>query len=198
MKTKERPKTKQKISTAIKTTKQKVNFRKPKPRVDRMVSTKPETQAKHAKQRASALAKKPRKIKNAAYYVDPKDLYDRIKAFYKSGSEMYDPDLGVMVTKIAYRLAFAPNFINYSYREEMCGDAICKMLSALKNKKFKINMGYNPFSYFTKIAFNSFCSRIKKEKKNHATLEAYQKEVYDNLLVRGHVSNKTEYSEAEF
>ncbi len=32
-------------------------------------------------------------------------------------------------------------------------------------KKFDINSEYNPFSYFTTIAFHAFINRIKKEKK---------------------------------
>ena len=51
-----------------------------------------------------------------------------------------------------------------SYREEMTGDAIVKMIKALREKKFLPEKG-NPFSYFTKIAFHAFCNRIKREKK---------------------------------
>ena len=37
------------------------------------------------------------------------------------------------LNKIATGLSYAPNFINYSYKDEMVGDAILKMFSALKN-----------------------------------------------------------------
>lgn len=160
---------------------------------DRMKSPNIETQEKHKKQQASAWAKRPRKkaSKTAQHYVDAKDLNLRIETYYKSGdSELKDEELALMISKIANRLAFAPNFINYSYREDFIGDATIKMFAALKNKKFKINKGYNAFSYFTKIAFNAFCNRIKREKKNHEAILAYQEEVYDTLLTHGHASNK--------
>jgi hypothetical protein len=160
---------------------------------DRMQSPNLETQEKHKKQQASAWAKRPRKKASltAQHYVDAKDLNFRIETYYKSGDpELKDEELAQMISKIANRLAFAPNFINYSYREDFIGDATIKMFAALKNKKFKINKGYNAFSYFTKIAFNAFCNRIKREKKNHEAILAYQEEVYDTLLTHGHASHK--------
>lgn len=167
---------------------------------DRMRSPNMETQAKHQKQKESAIIKRPRKKKSkvSQHYVDAKDLNKRIKDYYESGDpELKDEELAQMISKIANRLAFAPNFINYSYREDFIGDAIIKMFAALKNKKFKIDMGYNAFSYFTKIAFNAFCNRIKREKKNHEAIQAYQEEVYDTLLSHGHASGKVSTSEPE-
>ena len=60
----------------------------------------------------------------------------------------------------------------------MIGDAILKMLTALRNKKFNIDSGNNPFSYFTTIAFHAFINRIKKEKKHRETINQYQEKVY--------------------
>ena len=95
------------------------------------------------------------------------------------------PDaLAMSVYQIANRLAFAPNFLNYSYREEMVGDALIKMYEALNSHKFKSEKG-NPFSYFTKIAFHAFCNRIKKEKRIRQALTLYQEEVYDTLIGEG-------------
>ena len=91
-----------------------------------------------------------------------------------------------MVAKIARRLAYAPNFINYSFREEFIGDAIIKMMQALKNKKFDPEKG-NPFSYFTKIAFNAFRNRIKKEKRTHDALQTYQENVFNTLQEHGYI-----------
>lgn len=165
--------------------------KKVKPVEDRMESPNIETQQKHEKQEATVRRKRTRKGAAAVHYVDPKELATRIENYYKCDNpDIKDDELASMIYKIANRLAFAPNFINYSFREEMTGDAIVKMLSALRNRKFKINQNYNPFSYFTKIAFNAFCNRIKKEKRSHEALTAYQEEVYDTLLTHGHVSNK--------
>ena len=85
------------------------------------------------------------------------------------------------IYKIANRLAFAPNFINYTYREEMVGDAVIRMIEALTSQKFNPDKG-NPFSYFTKIAFHAFCNRIKKEKKIREALVNYQNSVYNEMI----------------
>jgi len=58
------------------------------------------------------------------------------------------------------------------------------MVSALKNKKFKLNSGFSPFSYFTTIAFHAFINRIKKEKKHHETTNNYKEKVYIDLLTK--------------
>ena len=67
-----------------------------------------------------------------------------------------------------------------TYREEMVGDAVERMVQALTDQKFDPLKG-NPFSYFTKIAFHAFCNRIKKEKKGRDALVNYQNEVYNNI-----------------
>ena len=107
-------------------------------------------------------------------------FYEQICEYYKTGDL---PDhLSVVVLKIANGLSFAPNFINYSYKDEMVGDAILKMFSALKNKKFNVDSTNNPFSYFTTIAFHAFINRIKKEKKHRETITKYQETVYGDLM----------------
>lgn len=74
-----------------------------------------------------------------------------------------------------------------SYKEEMIGDAIIKMITALTRKRFKCKSGYNPFSYFTKVAYRAFQNRIKKEKKEHDTIHRYQNEVYSLLTESGQI-----------
>ena len=106
-----------------------------------------------------------RSKKNNAHYVNSKEFTQDIRDYYGSGSDEIGEKLGQSIFKIATGLSFAPNFINYSYKDEMVGDAIVKMFSALKLKKFDIESGNNPFSYFTTIAFHAFINRIKKEKK---------------------------------
>ena len=70
-----------------------------------------------------------------------------------------------------------------TYKDEMIGDATIKIMSALVHKKFNpIKAKGNPFSYFTKIAVNSFRNRIKKEKKAHEALRAYQEETYGRIM----------------
>ena len=112
------------------------------------------------------------------YYVEPEDFKNQIMLYYKTDN--FTDDVADSIYKIANRLAFAPNFINYTYREEMVGDAVERMVQALTDQKFDPLKG-NPFSYFTKIAFHAFCNRIKKEKKGRDALVNYQNEVYNNI-----------------
>jgi hypothetical protein len=69
----------------------------------------------------------------------------------------------------------------------MIGDAIIKMITALTRQRFKCKSGYNPFSYFTKVAYRAFQNRIKKEKKEHDTIHRYQTEVYSLLTESGQI-----------
>jgi hypothetical protein len=123
--------------------------------------------------------KKPRG-KEKVHYVNSKEFEEEIQKFYNT--ESISIKLGDSINKIAHGLSFAPNFINYSYKDDMIGDAIVKMVSALKNKKFKLNSGFSPFSYFTTIAFHAFINRIKKEKKHHETVTNYRDKVYTDLM----------------
>jgi len=120
-------------------------------------------------------AKPPKeKVDKTKFYVDPKEFDQEIVKYYKTA--VMSNNLALMVSKISNKLSFAPNFINYSYREEMVGDGIVRMMKALISKKYNRKKGTNPFSYFTRIAFNAFRNRIKKEKHIHETHEKYQKE----------------------
>lgn len=76
-----------------------------------------------------------------------------------------------------------------SYKEEMIGDALIKMFSALKRKKFDVSTETSPFGYFTTIAFHAFINRIKKEKKHHDTLVEYRQRKYEDELSssEGHI-----------
>jgi hypothetical protein len=65
--------------------------------------------------------------------------------------------------KIAERLSYRPNFMNYPYREEMVGDGVENCLMYAHN--FDPNKSKNPFSYFTQIIYFAFLRRIEKEKK---------------------------------
>ena len=125
------------------------------------------------------------------HYVDGQQFMQEIKDFYKTdcGGEDITDELAIMIYSIANRLAFAPNFINYTYREEMVGDAVEKMFKALIAKKFDTEKGYAPFSYFTKISFNAFRNRIKKEKKAREAILHYQEEVFDILIDHNYIND---------
>lgn len=128
------------------------------------------------------------KFSKEQFYVDPDTLKKQITEFYKT--EFCTTELGDSLNKIAQGLSFSPSFINYTYRDEMIGDALLKMYSALKHKKYNVNTETNPFSYFTTIAFHAFINRIKKEKKHHEALEQYRASEYERLLTTGEIHDE--------
>jgi hypothetical protein len=140
------------------------------------------------------------KPKEKVHYVNGKEFEEEIRAYYKT--DFVTQKLGESLTKIANGLSYAPNFINYSYKDDMIGDAIVKMFSALKNHKFRLDTGFSPFSYFTTIAFHAFINRIKKENKHHAMLNEYRDKVYTDLMVNpeenGNVHIYVEPSDDEY
>ena len=110
------------------------------------------------------------------YYVSPAEFTAELRAYYDTN--VMSDKLAIMIRNIAYGLAHASNFINYTFKEEAIGDSLINMFNALKDKKYNFDKGFNPFSYFNSIAFNCWRSRIKKEKRMRDTLAAYQEEVY--------------------
>lgn len=131
---------------------------------------------------ASESEHKQKKFSNKKeHYVNAKEFEEEIKAYYDSNK--ISNNLAESITKIANGLSYAPNFINYSYKDDMVGDAVVKMFSALKNKKFKLDTGFSPFSYFTTIAFHAFINRIKKEKKYQECVSEYKDKVYTDLMI---------------
>lgn len=115
------------------------------------------------------------------YYVNPAVFKAQIKEYYETDDCVFE--LANSLKKIAYGLGNKSNFINYTYKDEMIGDALVKMYTALQNKKFNVDSEYNPFSYFTTIAFHAFINRIKKEKKHHETLNEYREAVYEREML---------------
>ena len=131
------------------------------------------------------------------HYVNSKEFTQDIIEYYSSGSDEISEKLGESIFKIATGLSYAPNFINYSYKDDMVGDAIVKMFSALKSKKFNIESGNNPFSYFTTIAFHAFINRIKKEKKQRQVVSDYQEMVYEELASEYKLANQPSGTEVD-
>ena len=131
---------------------------------------------------------KTKKPNKKTYYVNPKQFLQQLTEYY-STDDLID-ELAESVYKIAVGLSYSPNFINYSYKDEMIGDAVVKMIAAVKNKKFNLDSESNPFSYFTTIAYHAFINRIKKEKKYRETINDYQEQVYGSLTNEERIVNK--------
>ena len=71
--------------------------------------------------------------------------------------------IGSCFLKIANHLSYRPNFINYTFRDDMISDGIENCLQYLDN--FNPKTSNNPFAYFTQIIYYAFVRRIQKEKK---------------------------------
>ena len=71
--------------------------------------------------------------------------------------------IGECIYKIATRLSTRPNFINYTYRDEMICDAIENCIQYIGN--FNREKSDNAFAYITQICYYAFLRRIQKEKK---------------------------------
>ena len=75
--------------------------------------------------------------------------------------------IGECIMKIAVHLSHKPNFINYTFKEEMISDGIENCLQYIDN--FNPEKSHNPFAYFTQIIYYAFLRRIQKEKKHMYT-----------------------------
>ncbi len=72
-------------------------------------------------------------------------------------------EIGLYFLMIADHLSRKPNFVAYTFREEMIGDSVENCLQYVDN--FDPHRSSNPFSYFTQIIYFAFLRRIAKEKK---------------------------------
>ena len=74
------------------------------------------------------------------------------------------PDyIGECFLKIAEHLSRKPNFISYTYRDEMISDGVENCIQYFRN--FDPDKSKNPFAYFTQIIYYAFLRRIMREKK---------------------------------
>ena len=89
--------------------------------------------------------------------------------------------IGECFLKIATHLSYKPNFINYTYREDMISDGIENCLQYVKN--FNPEKSKNPFAYFTQIIYYAFLRRIAKEKKqSHVRNKMIERDAYDSFI----------------
>jgi hypothetical protein len=74
------------------------------------------------------------------------------------------PDyIGKCLMLIAENLSHKPNFLSYSFRDEMIADGIENCIMYFDN--FDPKKSKNPFAYFTQIIYFAFIRRIHREKK---------------------------------
>lgn len=119
-----------------------------------------------------SIEKKVMIMRKKTHYVNNEDFLNSLieyrkqckKAKSEKKSEPPIPNyIGECFIKIAERLSTKPNFMSYSFREEMISDGIENCLMYFRN--FDPKQSKNPFAYFTQIIYFSFLRRIAKEKK---------------------------------
>jgi hypothetical protein len=110
--------------------------------------------------------------KATKHYVNNADFLSALIEYKKACDEAKkknkpDPQIpnyiGECFLKIADHLSRKPNFISYSFRDEMIADGIENCLMYFRN--FDPDKSKNPFAYFTQIIYYAFLRRIMKEKK---------------------------------
>lgn len=140
-----------------------------------------EEEAEEERKKAATEERRRIRLENKTInYVDSAEMEKRIVKFYETG-EMTE-ELAMDIRRICDRLSMSARFVNYTYREEMAADAFLSAYKAIYNKKFKLNCGYNPFSYVTQVAFHSMVQRIKTEHKEREKTDAYRDAHYDDLM----------------
>ena len=113
-----------------------------------------------------------KKAKEKPHYVDNKKFLEamieyRDRCEKAKNRNRKKPDvtnyIGECFLKIANHLSYRPNFINYTFRDDMISDGIENCLQYMDN--FNPDKSKNPFAYFTQIIYYAFIRRIQKEKK---------------------------------
>lgn len=115
----------------------------------------------------------------AKHYVDNKKLYNDLCAWKKEWlvakekKQALPPltnEIAEQISEIARRVSFKPNFANYTFREDMIGDAIQNCVSYIHN--FNPDRSTNAFAYVTQIIHHAFLRRIQMENKHLDTKKA--------------------------
>ena len=88
--------------------------------------------------------------------------------------------IGECFLKIANGLSHKPNFMNYTFKDDMVSDGIENCLQYIHN--FNPDKSNNPFAYFTQIIYYAFIRRIQREKKQtHVKHKLIEKQDYRAL-----------------
>ena len=105
-------------------------------------------------------------------YIDNKEFLKEMVAYRKAviaAKRKGEPKprlpeyVGQCFMKIAENLSHKPNFLSYTFRDEMISDAIENCVMYADN--FNPAKSKNPFAYFTQIVYYAFLRRIQREKK---------------------------------
>ena len=117
------------------------------------------------------------KPKEKPHYVNNRDFSEAVYDYAVEARQARESEIDLPIVtnyiadcfiKIAEGLSHRPNFVRYTYREEMVMDAVENCLRAIGNYNIEAATRTgkpNAFSYFTQICYFAFIRRITKEKK---------------------------------
>ena len=115
--------------------------------------------------------------KNKAHYVNNKEFSQAVFDYAVEARECRKKEkdlpkvtdyIAKCFIRIAEGLSHRPNFVRYTYREEMVMDAVENCLKVIENYNIEAATRTgkaNAFAYFTQITWYAFLRRIAKEKK---------------------------------
>ena len=128
--------------------------------------------------------------KKTEYYVNNKDFLEAITVFKGKVREAEENGtqrpriphyIGDCFLKIATHLSYKPNFVNYTFREDMISDGVENCVQYINN--FDPEKSKNPFAYFTQIIYYAFLRRIQKEKRqNDIKQKILEKTGFDHVM----------------
>lgn len=110
--------------------------------------------------------------KDTQHYVNNKDMLAAIIQYRKDcraakKAKLPKPkipdSIGSMIYLIAVNLSHRQNFSQYTFVNDMIGDAVENCIMYFDN--FNPKTSKYPFAYFSKITFYAFVRRIQREKK---------------------------------
>jgi hypothetical protein len=127
--------------------------------------------------------------KKPAHYVNNQEFLAALKEF-KAKTELaklanaplprMSEFLGSCFLKIATHLSYKPNFVNYTFRDDMVSDGVENCLVYVHN--FNPEKTNNPFGYFTTVIWYAFLRRIQREKKHtYIKYKLLEKALIDGL-----------------
>jgi len=121
----------------------------------------------------------------AKNYINNEDLLTEVIKFKENG--VVSEELGKMLLVLANNYSFKGNFVGYTWREDMVGEAVLTCIKYLKN--FNPEKSRNAFAYITQICKNSYKLYIK-EQNTHS----YIKDVCYNAVDNFRSSNEITYT----
>tara|TARA_R110000850_G_scaffold45685_7_gene115343 strand:+ start:1542 stop:2036 length:495 start_codon:yes stop_codon:yes gene_type:complete len=127
---------------------------------------------------------KPKRRKRSNTVHNP-TLYEDIKDWVKRREQAPEGEHVPMgdytaksIIEVCNKLTYHHSFIGYTWKDLMISDGIENLILAMPN----FNIEYdNPHAYMTRVAFNAFVRRIKKEnRENEKKAKYFIAHVYDS------------------